>query len=90
MTVAAKAVHDVAPDGLIFFVGVDSDIDMSNILTNQSLEGTILTPTAENSANFMLEKFVYEDNIVLEVDVSGVRSKVTVQNITLPMQGSVG
>lgn len=67
MTTAAQAVHDGASNVLIFFGGLESDTDMSKIPTNQSLDGTILTPTWGKTAYFEPSSFSFANKIVLEV-----------------------
>lgn len=67
MTAAAAAVHEVAPDALIFFSGLDYDTKLSNIPLGKELNGTSGTSTEGKSATFIPSDFPYENKIVLEL-----------------------
>ncbi|KAK2753459.1 hypothetical protein FQN54_007849 [Arachnomyces sp. PD_36] len=67
MTAAADAVHEAAPDALIFFSGLDYDTHMSEIPLGMELTGTDGTSTEGKSATFIPSDFPYEKKIALEL-----------------------
>ncbi|KAB8338929.1 hypothetical protein FH972_021869 [Carpinus fangiana] len=67
MTAAAAAVHDVAPDALIFFGGLSSSTDDSPLPQGWPLLGTPLTSTGGKVAYFNPDVLPYQKKIVLEI-----------------------
>lgn len=67
MTAAADAVHEAAPEVLIYFSGLDYDTKLSKIPLGEELNGTSGTPTEGKSATFNPSDFPYENKIALEL-----------------------
>jgi endoglucanase len=67
MTAAADAVHEAAPDVLIFFSGLSYDTLIDPIPLGKTLNGTAGTATANKTAKFVPSDFVWGDKIVLEL-----------------------
>ncbi|KAJ4359451.1 uncharacterized protein N0V89_000004 [Didymosphaeria variabile] len=67
MTAAADAVHEAAPDALIFFSGLSYDTYIDPIPLGKTLNGTAGTATANKTATFVPSNFAWEDKIVLEL-----------------------
>ncbi|KAF2243898.1 glycoside hydrolase family 5 protein [Trematosphaeria pertusa] len=67
MTAAADAVHEAAPDALLFFSGLSYDTYIDPIPLGKTLNGTAGTSTANKSAKFVPSNFPWNDKIVLEI-----------------------
>ncbi|KAF2635399.1 glycoside hydrolase [Massarina eburnea CBS 473.64] len=67
MTAAADAVHEAAPDALIFFSGLSYDTYIDPIPLGKTLNGTSGTSTANKTAVFNPSTFSWSDKIVLEI-----------------------
>lgn len=67
MTAAAAAVHEVAPQALIFFSGLNFDTTIRPLPLGQTLNGTSGTATAGKTAVFNPNSYAYKDKIVLEI-----------------------
>lgn len=67
MTAAATAVHESAPEALIFFSGFSFDTYIDPIPLGQQLNGTAGTSTDGKTAFFDPSKLPFENKIVLEL-----------------------
>ncbi|KAF1957223.1 glycoside hydrolase [Byssothecium circinans] len=67
MTAAANAVHEAAPDALIFFSGLSYDTYIDPIPLGKTLKGTDGTSTANKTAVFVPSDFPWSNKIVLEI-----------------------
>lgn len=67
MTAAANAVHEAAPDVLIFFSGLSYDTYIDPIPLGNTLNGTTGTATENKTTKFVPSDFAWQDKIVLKL-----------------------